>query len=191
MCSGAEEFLTRHADKVIMASSALNAVGRLVGGKQASNFQNYQANQAEADADAEQQLGRLRAGKIRKAGARTGSQARAAYGASGVSVDSGTARAVQQQIDADVAEDALTELLTGGYRAQSLRATAEGRRRAARNSEVESYFGAGKSLLAGAATVMEKRAERDRWRRRKEADELATQRYLGTGPYSYDQEFTP
>lgn len=191
MCSGAEEFITRHADKVVMASSALNAVGQLVGGKQAANFRNYEANQAEADADAEQQLGQLRAGKIRKAGRRTSSAARAAYGGSGVSVGSGTALAVQQQLDTDVAEDALTELLTGGYRAQSLRATAEGKRRAASNTQTESYFGAGKSLLAGAATVMEKRAERDRWKRRQAADELATQRYLGTGPYSYDQEFSP
>lgn len=159
MCTGAEGFMTQHADKIILASSAMKAVGSLLGGKQAEDYYNAQADQAMSDAQA-------RAGKIRKAGSKVQGAARAAYGGSGVSATSGSALAVQEDIARNAGEDALMELLSGKSSAAMSRA-------AGRNAANAGMSGAGKSLLAGAADQIKANEEASRWRRLAAADRSA------------------
>lgn len=160
--------MTQHADKMILASGVMDAVGKLTGAKSTSDFANYQADQLNADAAATRGLAQVGADKIRKAGALTVKAARAAYGASGVAVGSGSALAVQEDIVRRSSEDALTELLTGGYRAASMEATASAKRIAGRNAMVAGFGAAGKSLLSAAADQVKTNSEADRWRRSQE-----------------------
>lgn len=165
MCTGAEGFMTQHADKLILASGAMDAVGKLVGAKGSYDHANYEADQLMADAQVSRGLAQVGAGKIRKAGKATRGTARAAYGASGVAVDSGSALAVQEDIDRGAGEDALTELLSGSYRAAAQEATAAGKRAAGRNAITSGIGGAGKSMLGAAAEERRIQAETNRWRR--------------------------
>jgi hypothetical protein len=105
----------------------------------------------------------VRAGKVRKAGRLVTSQARAAYGASGVEVDHGTPATVQGSIRRNVEEDALTELLTGKRRATVLRTQGAGDRLAGENAERAGYMGAATSLLQGAASYAGSRQDTNRW----------------------------
>lgn len=165
MCTGAEGFMTQHADKMILAGGAMDAIGKLTGAVSTRQFANAQADQLMADADATRGLAGVTGNKIRRAGAMTRKSARAAYGASGVAVDSGSALAVQEDIDRRASEDALTELLSGGYRAASMEATARSRRVAGRNAMVAGFGSMGKSLLSSASDQAKANAEVDRWRR--------------------------
>lgn len=89
----------------------------------------YQRDQGFADAAAEREGAQVRAGQIRKAGRYQQSEARASLAKSGVVVDSGSGQAVQDHIKASSEQDALTEILTGDYRARRMEAgaTASGR----------------------------------------------------------------
>lgn len=185
MCTGAEGFMTKHADKLILASGAMDAVGKLAGAKGSYDHANYEAEQLLADAEVSRGLAQVTAGKIRKAGAQTRKQARAAYGASGVSVDSGSALAVQEDIDRGAGEDALTELLSGSYRAASMEATASARRRAGRNAIAAGIGGAGRSLLNAAAEERKIQAETNRWRRMQEQNR-ASMSTMTISPSDFD-----
>ena len=109
MCTGAEGFMERHADKEILAGGVMDAVGKLTGAVSTRAAANYQADQLEADARATVGLAGVAGDKMRRAGAQTRKSARAAYGASGVAVDSGSALAVQED-----ARRLGTGLLRGG-----------------------------------------------------------------------------
>lgn len=154
---------TENAQKIILASSALKGVGEIAQGVQARRYFKYQQDQANADAAAEAELGQVRGDKIRKAGKIVQGDARAAYGASGVRADTGSAAVVQQQINRDVEEDALTELYTGQRRARVKQAEAQGFGSQASNALSAGISGAGKSLLGGAATATEAGERTSRW----------------------------
>jgi len=157
-----------NAQKIILASSGLKAMGDISGGAQAKKYFQYQQRQAEADAQAEAQLGEVRGNKIKKAGGYVRDAARAGYGASGVRADSGSALAVDEFIGKNAEEDALTELYTGK------------RRQAVKNTEAQGYgmqgnnaFNAGlgnasKSLLSGAAVSSEASDKVSKWIKRSE-----------------------
>ena len=168
MCTGAEGFMTQHADKMILAGGVMDAVGKLTGAFSTREAANYQADQLMADADATRGLAGVTGDKIRKAGAQTRKQARAAYGASGVAVDSGSALAVQEDITRRAGEDALMELLSGSYRAAQMESAASAKRIAGRNALVAGVGSAGKSLLSSSAEQVRANAEVDRWRRMQE-----------------------
>lgn len=70
MCTGVEIAL--------VASSVLAAGGAVVQGQQQQKMANYQAAQAEADADAAKAAAKVQAEKIRKAGQHQAAQANAA-----------------------------------------------------------------------------------------------------------------
>lgn len=165
MCTGAEGFMTAHADKMILAGGVMDAVGKISGAVSTRAAANYQADQLQADAQATLGLAQVTGDKIRKAGARTRKSARAAYGASGVAADSGSALAVQEDIARRASEDALTELLSGSYKAASLESAASARRIVGRNALVAGVGSAGRSLLSSAAEQKRANAEADRWRR--------------------------
>lgn len=91
------------------------------GKQQEAEFQ-YQREQGLADAQAEREGSLIRAGQIRKAGRYQTSASRAALAKGGVVVDSGSGQAVQDHIKSSSEQDALTEILTGDYRARRLEA---------------------------------------------------------------------
>lgn len=216
------------AQKVILASSALKGVGEIAQGARARKYYKYQQAQALADAaaerqlagadasteralagseaEADRQLGTVRGDKIRRAGKIVGSQARGAYGASGVSVDSGSALAAQEYIAAGAEEDALTELYTGARagrlreaegarRARAIEANA-GRRAGTRETEArglamqgENAFSggissAGRSILSGAASASEEARKTDKWIKRTRDPVGGTNDSAGSFDYS-------
>jgi hypothetical protein len=76
MCTGVEIAL--------VASSVLAAGGAVASGQQQKKMANYQAAQAEADAEASKAAAKVEAERIRKAGRQQASAANAALAASGV-----------------------------------------------------------------------------------------------------------
>jgi hypothetical protein len=175
--------MTQHADKLILASGAMDAVGKLVGAKGSYDHANYEADQLMADAEVSRGLASVTGGKIRKAGRVVRGQARAGYGASGVAVDSGSALAVQEDITRGAGEDALMELLSGNYRAASMEASASARRMAGRNAVSAGIGSAGKSMLSAAAEERRVQAETNRWRRMQAQSRAAT---MTVSPSDFD-----
>lgn len=140
MCSGVE--------LLAAASALMQGFSTLQQGRQAQKMANYEAKQAEANAAAERGAAAVRADKIRKMGRMQRSSARAALAASGANVGEGTALVIDQQIGRDAEEDALTEIMTGGRRADALNTQAELSRISGRNARSASYLGAAGSAFA-------------------------------------------
>lgn len=172
MCEGIDMGSMFTGQNMIMASGALKAVGGLVQANQGAKYLEYQGAQAEADAQAEREIGQVRAGRVRKAGARVNTEALAAQGASGSSVNSGSALAVREYIDRSSENDALMELYGGIARGKSLEATAAGYRSQAGLTRTAGYMGAGNSLLAGAAGAYQAKLASSKWITRRRADEF-------------------
>lgn len=145
MCTGLEV--------LAIAGAGMQGFSMLQQGKQASAMANYEAKQAEANAAAERGAAAVRADKIRKMGRMQRSSARAALAASGANVGEGTALVIDQQIGRDAEEDALTEIMTGGRRADALNTQAELSRISGSNARSASYLGAAGSVLAGGYQV--------------------------------------
>ena len=140
MCTGAEIFM--------IASSGMQIVSSISQGQRAKEQANYQAAQANADAQAEREVGQINADKIRKAAKSQQSSARSALAASGVVADAGTPLTIQGDIINRGEGDALTELLTGVRKGQRLDSEASGLRAAGSNAKAQGYAGAAGSLLA-------------------------------------------
>lgn len=139
---------------VIQWGMALLAAGTAVHQSQTqSNYQEYQANQAEADARAEIGLAKVEAERIRTAAKRQRSEAIAALAASGVDVNSDTALVIDRQISRDAEEDASLTILGGADRDRRLRAEAGGYRNMSRNSRNAGYINAATSLMQTAANT--------------------------------------
>ena len=109
MCTGAEMFL--------IGATAYNALGTLQQGKDEQRAYEMRASQSEADAAAEREAAALRAAKVRRAGRVQQSEVKAAYGASGVVADKGSAETVQTAVGRLSELDALNEILYGERRA--------------------------------------------------------------------------
>lgn len=169
MCTGTE-FGGAASDKMIMASSLLSAFGNVQEGRQTQQYDDYRARQAEADAAAERGAAVVRARKVRKAGVLAQGETTAAYGGSGIDVNSGSALAVKEQLSRNISEDATAELLTGERRALSLEAQAEADRAAGRNARASGNLGAARSLLTGTAVAMDASSSRDKWQRKAQLD---------------------
>lgn len=181
MCTGAEGMVAANADKIILASTAISALGNLQEGKQAQRFYNYKADQASADAEYERQMGEVRAGKVRKAGAVVQSEVRAGYAGSGVDVNTGTPVAVAQKLERNIGEDAIAQLLTGQRRGQVLEQQASLDRMAGANAKTGGVLAASRSLLGGAAVSMNASTARDKWIRMAQQDFARTKRAEFTG----------
>ncbi|MCS6037363.1 hypothetical protein LNQ52_20105 [Klebsiella pneumoniae subsp. pneumoniae] len=98
MCTGVEI--------AAIGASVLAAGGAVYSGQQQKKMSNYQAAQAEADAEASQKAARVEAERIRKAGARQAAAANAAMAASGVETGEGTALRITSGIAEDAEQDA-------------------------------------------------------------------------------------
>ena len=109
---------------------------------------NYQAAQAEADAEAAQAAARVEADRIRKAGRAQAAQANAALAASGVETGEGTALRITSGITGDAEQDAYQTILNGANQSARLNAQASADRISGRNASTSGYISAGSSLLS-------------------------------------------
>lgn len=149
MCAGAETIF-------MLVSSGMQVMSSISKGQQQQDMANYQAAQANADAQAERELGQVNADKIRKAAKSQQSSARSALAASGVVADAGTPLMIQGDIIQRGEGDALTELLTGTRKGQKLDSEASGLRVAGSNAKAAGYASAAGSLLATGAQFASK-----------------------------------
>ena len=140
MCTGMEIFT--------LISGGMQMMSSISKGQQQQDMANYQASQAQADAQVEREVAQVNADKIRKAAKSQQSSARSALAASGVVADSGTPLVIQGDIIERGEGDALTELLTGVRKGQKLDTEASGLRVAGGNAKAQGYSSAAGSLLA-------------------------------------------
>ena len=141
MCTGVEI--------AAIGASVLAAGGAVYSGQQQKKMSNYQAAQAEADAEASQKAARVEADRIRKAGARQAAAANAAMAASGVETGEGTALRITSGVTEDAEQDAYQTILNGVNSSSRLQAQAQADRFTGSNASTAGYINAGSSLLAG------------------------------------------
>ncbi|KFC08505.1 hypothetical protein GTGU_01422 [Trabulsiella guamensis ATCC 49490] len=145
MCTGVEVAL--------VASSVLAAGGAVYSGQQQKKMSDYQAAQAEADAEAAKAQARVEADRIRKAGRAQASQANAALAASGVETGAGTALRITSGITGDAEQDAYQTILNGANQSARLNSQAQADRISGRNAATAGYISAGSSLLSAGGTA--------------------------------------
>lgn len=135
----------------LAASTGLQAFGQYRQGREQESALNYQAGMSLADAAAAEATGQVQAKVISKAATMQRKEATAAYGASGVDVNSGSALDVQGDILRRGEVDALTALITGQNTGARLRGQAQMQSRAAHNARVSGNLGALATVLQGGA----------------------------------------
>ncbi|MDR4742710.1 hypothetical protein [Klebsiella pneumoniae] len=145
MCTGVEI--------AAIGASVLAAGGAVYSGQQQKKMSNYQAAQAEADAEASQKAARVEADRIRKAGARQAAAANAAMAASGVETGEGTALRITSGITEDSEQDAYQTILNGVNSSNRLQSQAQADRISGGNAATAGYFNVGSSLLSAGATA--------------------------------------
>lgn len=145
MCTGIEI--------AAVASTVLAAGGAVAQGQQQRKMANYQANQAQADAEAQRAAAKVEADKIRKAGRQQAAAANAALAASGVETGEGTALRITSGITGDAEEDAYTTIMNGYNQGARLNAQAQADRISGRNAATAGYINAGSSLLSAGGTA--------------------------------------
>ncbi|EMJ9258506.1 hypothetical protein RRQ98_001451 [Klebsiella pneumoniae] len=145
MCTGVEIAL--------VASSVLAAGGAVASGQQQKKMANYQAAQAEADAEASKAAAKVEAERIRKAGRQQVSAANAALAASGVETGEGTALRVTSGITGDAEQDAYQTILNGVNSSNRLQAQAQADRISGSNAATAGNISAGSSLLSAGGTA--------------------------------------
>jgi len=138
---------------LMVASTAVQAVGAINEGEERQQMYDYQAAQSEADAQVERELGEVRAAKVRRIGRSTQSEARAALAASGVEVNAGTAVRIDTELARRYEEDAGQEILAGMRRGERQDSQAGLYRRAGENASAAGYSSAFGSVLAGGAEI--------------------------------------
>lgn len=143
MCTGVEIAL--------VASSVLGAGMAVQQGQEQKAYNEYLADQADADQRTARSAAEVEAMRIRKQRDKVRSDAIATYAQSGVDVNSDTALRIDQQITRNSEEDAFLTLAGGTDRANRLAAEAQGYRTAAKQAGTAGYVRAGTSLLAGAS----------------------------------------
>lgn len=140
MCTGLEV--------AAIGASVLSAGGALYSGQQQKKMANYQAAQAEADAEASKAAARVEADRIRKAGRAQAAQANASLAASGVETGEGTALRITSDITRDAEQDAYQTILNGVNQGARLNAQAQADRISGKNASTAGYINAGGSLLS-------------------------------------------
>ncbi|HBR2944223.1 hypothetical protein AB8R75_06620 [Klebsiella quasipneumoniae subsp. similipneumoniae] len=145
MCTGVEI--------AAIGASVLAAGGAVYSGQQQKKMSNYQAAQAEADAEASQKAARVEADRIRKAGARQAAAANAAMAASGVETGEGTALRITSGVTEDAEQDAYQTILNGANSASRLQAQAQADRITGSNAATAGNISAGSSLLSAGGTA--------------------------------------
>lgn len=136
---------------LFFASAAFSAVTSIQQGRQEQKFANFQAEQANADAQAAREQGQVNAEKIRRAGKYDQAEAVAALAASGVEVTAGTPLRIADEIKKRVEQDAFAEMLTGSRAGARLDQEAQGFRAAGKNAAARGVKKAFGSVLSAGA----------------------------------------
>lgn len=182
MCEGLDMKELMSGKNLTLAAGAMQAVGSLVTGAQGGKYLEYQSSQNLADAQAEREMGQVRAGRVRKEGRLVSGQATAALGASGSKVDSGSGQAVQEYILQSSEYDAMQEIYGGVRRGRALEGAASGYRAQAGNARSEGYAAAGSSLLSAAGRSREAQNATDKWIRKRLQDQIDSPQYSLDNP---------
>lgn len=134
---------------VMLAATAIQAYGQIQQSQEVQAWGNYQARQAQADADAERGAAAVYADKIRKAGDAERGRQRAALAASGASLDSASADTIDRDIVSAYEEDALVSMFSGENRARSREAEGQSARLAGRRANRNALLSAAATGLSG------------------------------------------
>ncbi|SMG60159.1 hypothetical protein [Cedecea sp. NFIX57] len=138
---------------VALAAAAVSALGAMKQGNDAKAAANYNAAQTQADAQANTAAAKVQAQRIREQGAKQASQANAAFGASGVEADSGTALRVTSGIAGDAEQDAYQTILNGVNSSNRMRAQAQADRLSGKQAQQAGMINAGSSLLSSGSKM--------------------------------------
>lgn len=141
MCTGMEIAL--------LAGTALSTGAAIDQGNKQEDWAEYQAKQADADANAERAAATIEADKIRRLAKRQAAEANAALAKSGVNVGEGTALQINEEIYAGAEEDALMTIFGGRDRANRAMADADGYLYKGKQAKNASYLDATSTALAG------------------------------------------
>lgn len=134
-------------DPVTLGLMAFSAISKISEGQQQKGQYEFQAAQAQADANAEREAGVVRAGKVRQSALYQRSQATAALAASGVEAGAGSALVIDQDIVRKSEGDALQEILSGTRASDRSMQRADLARSSADRAESAGYRNAFGSVL--------------------------------------------
>lgn len=140
-------------ETAIIIAAAASAGSSVMSGVQQRKMSNYQAKQAEADAEAEKGAAIVRAENIRKITQQKASSARAAIAASGASLDSQTATLINKDIVKRGETDAIVGIDDSQDAASRLRASATSLRSQGNQALVAGIANAGSTALSTYAGV--------------------------------------
>lgn len=134
-----------------IGSTLFNVFGSVNKASQESNMYEYEARRAAQQAQTDQEVAAVTAGRLRKAGKAASGAAVANYGASGVDVGSGSASLVVGELSKRIELDALSAMLAGKYKVFDDLSRSGQYGAAADRSRTAGVWGAGSSLLGGFA----------------------------------------
>lgn len=139
-----------------IGSTVASAGVSVIQGLQASRTANYNAKVLAADAEARSRQARFDEARRRRELRRIIGEQRAAAGASGVAIGTGSALLIEAENAAQAEIEALNTRLFGETEASRLRSEAEAKRSEARAAKFAGFAGAGTSLLTGASNIAER-----------------------------------
>lgn len=137
---------------VALAGAAISLLGQQQQGRAAQAAANYQAEQADADAQAARSAAKVQAQKIRDAGKQQAAQANASLAASGVETGEGTALRITSGITGNAEEDAYTTILNGVNSGNRLNAQAQADRISGNNARRAANIGSVGTVLQGGSS---------------------------------------
>lgn len=136
-------------EMLMLAGTALSAGGSISQGADAAEAGYTQQALDEIDAKANIETAQYNAEKQRRRGQQAKATARAAYAASGVKVDTGTAADVVEDIGERAEEDVYQILLEGGQMSNRMRSRGTAAAKAGKDMQNASLINAGATALGG------------------------------------------
>lgn len=131
----------------------LSAYSSYQQGENQKDWADYQAKQAEADANADKSAAEVHAEMIRKMARRQAGEATASLAGSGVDVGEGTALNINKEIYGNAEEDAMLTIFGGSDRAARGNAEAAGYRLKGSQAQQAGYLNATSTILGSAGSV--------------------------------------
>lgn len=139
---------------ILAISTTMSVVGQVQAADAAAEAAQVQGESINRQAGQELDAANAKADLIRRAARAQAGEAKAAFSASGVSVDAGTPIKVNEEITKGGEFDALNTLLSGSRAAQSLSDEAVSTIRAGQAQKQAGYMGAVSSVLSAGAGAM-------------------------------------
>lgn len=146
-------YATTIAAVAAVASAGVSAYSAIRQGEQQKEWGDYQAAQAQADANAEKSAAEVHADKIRKMARIQAGEATAQLAGSGVDVGEGTALNINKEIYGNAEEDAMLTIFGGKDHSARLNAEAQADRLKGSQAQSAGYLNATSSILGAAGSV--------------------------------------